>query len=165
MQNRHPQRINFDSSSTGLSTPAASSTMPRCVFPSKDEKPAANNAIPITIGAAFPKNGTSRSPNCAGAVIAAPVGCKRLIRDIHSSGIPVTQIVRKQDISISSVVADYDACGYDTVKYLVSKGCKAIGLINGSTDLTPYRDRYKGYQRAMKEEDLQKRWASKLPRC
>ncbi len=47
----------------------------------------------------------------------------------------MTQIVRKQEGSISSVIADYDACGYDTVRYLYSKGCREIGLINGTTSL------------------------------
>ncbi len=66
----------------------------------------------------------------------------------------MTQIVRKQENSISSVIADYDACGYDTVKYLYSKGCREIGLINGTTSLAPYRERYNGYHRAMEELEL-----------
>lgn len=89
-----------------------------------------------------------------GLIIASTGYSGHLLRDIHSSGIAVTQIVRKQESSISSVIADYDACGYDTVKYLVSKGCKEIGLINGSTSLAPYRERYNGYHRAMEEENL-----------
>lgn len=100
-----------------------------------------------------------------GIIIAGTGKCKRLIRDIHSSGIPVIQIVRKQDIMLSSVVADYVACGYDTVKYLVSKGCKEIGLINGSTDLSPYRDRYIGYQKAMKEEGLEETQTTSNEAC
>lgn len=41
------------------------------------------------------------------------------------------------------------------VKYLISKGCRQIGLINGSTELAPYRERYNGYHRAMKEAGLE----------
>ena len=72
-----------------------------------------------------------------GIIIAGTGRNGRLIRDIHASGIAVTQIVRKQETSISSVIADYDACGYETVKYLFSKGCREIGLINGPTTLAP----------------------------
>lgn len=100
-----------------------------------------------------------------GIIIAGTGRCTRLLRDIHSSGIAVTQIVRKQDITMSSVIADYDACGYDTVKYLVSKGCKNIGLINGTTNLAPYRERYNGYHRAMKEEGLEETLATSIEAC
>lgn len=100
-----------------------------------------------------------------GIIIAGTGHCVRLLKDIHSSGIAVTQIVRKQDISMSSVIADYDACGYDMVKYLVEKGCRNIGLINGSTTLAPYRERYNGYHRAMKEADLEETLATSTEAC
>ena len=74
----------------------------------------------------------------------------------------MTQIVRKQETSISSVIADYDACGYETVKYLFSKGCREIGLINGPTTLAPYRERYNGYQRAIGELGLNETCAVSL---
>lgn len=89
-----------------------------------------------------------------GIIIAGTGRNDHLLRDIHAGGIAVTQIVRKQENSISSVIADYDACGYDTVKYLYSKGCREIGLINGTTSLAPYRERYNGYHRAMEELEL-----------
>ncbi|MGN0708382.1 MAG: LacI family DNA-binding transcriptional regulator [Faecalibacterium sp.] len=91
----------------------------------------------------------------ADGVILAPTGKNlRLLRDIHASGIAMVQIVREQEPSISSVVADYASCGYQGVKYLASRGCKSIGLINGSTALAPYRDRYVGYRRALDELGL-----------
>lgn len=89
-----------------------------------------------------------------GIIIASTGRNNRLLRDIHTSGIAITQIVRKQDNSISSVIADYEASGYETVKFLVDKGCKEIGLINGSTKLMPYRARYDGYSKALNELQL-----------
>lgn len=89
-----------------------------------------------------------------GIIIAGTGRNGRLLRDIRTSGIAVTQIVRKQENSISSVVADYDACGYDMVRYLYDKGCREIGLINGPMNLAPYRERYNGYRRAMEELGL-----------
>lgn len=97
-----------------------------------------------------------------GIIIAGTGRNGRLIRDIHAGGIAVTQIVRKQEVSISSVIADYDACGYETVKYLFDKGCREIGLINGPTTLAPYRERYNGYHRAMEELGLQETCAVSL---
>lgn len=90
-----------------------------------------------------------------GIIIAATGKNNRLLQDIRSSGIPILQIIRQQNANISSVVADYTACGYDAVKYLYSKGCRKIGMINGSTDLVPYRDRYTGYRRALEELHLE----------
>lgn len=86
-----------------------------------------------------------------GIIIAGTGRNGRILRDIRTSGIAVTQIVRKQETGISSVVADYDACGYEMVKYLYAKGCREIGLINGPMNLAPYRERYQGYCRAMEE--------------
>lgn len=100
-----------------------------------------------------------------GIIIGATGKNRRLLRDIQSSGIPILQIVRKQDLAMSSVIADYTACGYDTVKYLFAKGCRNIGLINGSTDLATFRDRYSGYHKAMKEECLNETLATSSHPC
>lgn len=86
-----------------------------------------------------------------GIIIASTGQNMRLLRDISASGIAVVQMVRKQDKEFSSVVADYDACGYEGVKYLYAKGCRHIGFINGPMDIIPYKERYRGYHRAMKE--------------
>lgn len=90
-----------------------------------------------------------------GIIIAGTGKCNRLIRDIQASGIRVLQIVRKQDPTISSMVADYEASAYTAVKYLFDKGCREIGFINGSTQLAPYLERYKGYARAVKRFQLE----------
>lgn len=89
-----------------------------------------------------------------GIIIAGTGRNNRLLRDIHASGLAVTQIVRQQDDIISSVIADYESCGYEATKYLASKGCREIGFINGSMKLAPYRERYNGYTRALAELGL-----------
>ena len=89
-----------------------------------------------------------------GLIIAGTGRNTRLIRNIHSEGLACTQIIRQQDHLLSSVVVDYKACGYEAVKYLASKGCREIGLINGSMELAPYRDRYEGYRKALTELGL-----------
>lgn len=100
-----------------------------------------------------------------GIIIAGTGHNGRLLRDIHTSGIAVTQIVRKQEDSLSSVIADYAACGYETVRYLYEKGCRHIGLINGSTNLAPYRGRYEGYHKAIQELGLDEICAVSMEPC
>jgi len=89
-----------------------------------------------------------------GILIAGTGHNGRIVRDIRASGIAVVQIVRQQEGQISSVVADYEACGYDAVKVLYQKGCREIGLINGALYLAPYRGRHDGYRKAIKEFGL-----------
>lgn len=89
-----------------------------------------------------------------GIIVAGTGRNGRLLRDIHTTGLAVTQVVRQQDSTLSSVIADYENCGYEAAKYLASKGCREIGFINCSMKLAPYRERYNGFSRAMKELDL-----------
>ncbi|MEA5038344.1 MAG: LacI family DNA-binding transcriptional regulator [Clostridiaceae bacterium] len=89
-----------------------------------------------------------------GIIVSGTAHSGRLLRDIQSSGMPVVQVVRKQEDGISSVVMDYEACGYNAVKFLAARGCRNIGLISGSMDIMPYRLRYSGYLRALKELEL-----------
>jgi len=94
-----------------------------------------------------------------GIIIAGTGHNGRLIRDIKASGIAVVQIVRQQEASISSVLADYQACGFDAVNFLYEKGCREIGLINGSLQLIPYKGRYDGYCKAIKALRLEEHFA------
>lgn len=100
-----------------------------------------------------------------GIIIAGTGANNRILRDIKTGGMPVAQIVRRQERDISSVVADYEACGYDAAVFLASKGCREIGLINGSMSIAPYRGRYKGYQKAMKELGLAEITTTSMELC
>ena len=99
-----------------------------------------------------------------GMIIASTGANKRIIRDI-SMQMPVVQVIRETDPHISSVVVDYVDIGYRAVKHLAEKGCKKIGLINGSAEISPYADRYKGYKKAIEElclEEITAEHTSKL---
>ena len=89
-----------------------------------------------------------------GIILAGTGANGRLVRDIKSSGLPVAQVVRRQERDISSVVADYEACAHDGTMFLADKGCMEIGLINGSMDIAPYLARYKGYKKAIAKREL-----------
>lgn len=90
-----------------------------------------------------------------GVIIAGTGKNNRLIRDIKGSGISVVQLIRKQDNSVHSVVADYYTCAYEGVHYLAEKQCRKIGMINGSVDIIPYRERFRGYCAAIQELGLE----------
>lgn len=90
-----------------------------------------------------------------GLIVAGCGANKRLIREINSDEMPVVQVIRELDPLISSIVVDYADIGYRSVKYLYERGCRKIGLINGSMDIPPYAERYKGYKRAISELHLE----------
>ena len=89
-------------------------------------------------------------------LIIGPTGRNtHLIRDIQAAGTPVVQIIRDQIPRMNSIVADYEATGYDAVQYLYRLGSRSIGFLGGNNKIIPFRDRYIGYQRALKELGLE----------
>ena len=94
-----------------------------------------------------------------GVIIAATGRNGRLLRDIQAEGMEVLQLVRRQEPHISSIVADYAACGYEAVRHLYDKGCRNIGLISGGLHLAPYRERRDGYRRAVQELSLEENFS------
>lgn len=99
------------------------------------------------------KDGLNRLRNglVDGILLAGTGKNKKLVRDIQASGIPVTQVIRIQDDTLSSVTVDYVKCGYEAVKFLYGKGSRHPGLITGSLKLSPYKFRYEGYKEALEE--------------
>ncbi len=89
-----------------------------------------------------------------GIIITGTGKNNRLLRSIQAGGIAVTQIVRRQEPRISSIVADYNACGQNAVDYLYAKGCRHIGLIAGYSHQSPFQGRYEGYSKAISEHGL-----------
>ena len=97
-----------------------------------------------------------------GLIIASTGYNKRLIKDILANGLPLVQIFRNHNSDISYVSIDYKKCGYEATHYLYNKGCRNIGLINGSMTLAPYKERFKGYQKAINELDINEITATTL---
>lgn len=90
-----------------------------------------------------------------GIIISASGKNNRLLQDIAASGIPLIQMIRRQDYKISSIEADYEGSGYQSVKYLYQKGRRHIGFVVGNLNLNPYCGRYDGYQKAIREFGLE----------
>ena len=99
-----------------------------------------------------------RSGFTDGIIIASTGRNNSMLRDIHSDGLAVVQIIRQHDDSISSIVSDYRTGSYNAVKYLYAKGCRKIALVNGIHKgvyaLSTYRTRYEGYVSAVNELGL-----------
>lgn len=89
-----------------------------------------------------------------GIIIAPSGSTNRLLRDIQATGLSIIQIIRYPEPSLPSVIVDYTKCSYDSTKFLIGKGCKRIGLITGSLKITPYKKRYEGYKKALREFNL-----------
>lgn len=89
-----------------------------------------------------------------GLIIGSTGRNTRLIQNIQASGTPVVQVIREQIPRMNSIVADYEATGYDAVRYLYNLGSRNIGFMGGNEKIVPFRDRHTGYQRAMQELGL-----------
>ena len=105
-----------------------------------------------------------RSGFTDGIIIASTGQNNPMLREIHSEGLAVMQIIRRHDDTLSSIVSDYETGSYNAVKYLYAKGCRKIALINGIHEgiysLMTYRTRYEGYIRAVRELGLEEIYIS-----
>lgn len=90
-----------------------------------------------------------------GIVISSTGKNNKLIREIKNEGVCILQAVRKQDESLSSIISDYYTTGYEAVRFLHMKGCRNIGLIIGNLSIHPYKERYAGYMKAVRELELE----------
>ena len=90
-----------------------------------------------------------------GIVISSTGKNNKLIREIKNEGVCILQAVRKQDENLSSIISDYYTTGYEAVKFLYSKDCRNIGLIIGNLSLHPYKERYAGYMKAVRDLSLE----------
>lgn len=90
-----------------------------------------------------------------GIIIVGTGANNRLLRDIAVGGLPITQLMRAQDKTLSSVGADYKQAATVATSYLIEQGCKKIGLLNGPKNLFPYERRLVGYQEQIRQAGLQ----------
>lgn len=59
-----------------------------------------------------------------------------------------------QGADCTKVVIDNYQGGYDATRHLIGQGCKRIAHITGDLDLNVYMDRFKGYQKALKDHKV-----------
>jgi LacI family transcriptional regulator len=76
------------------------------------------------------------------------------IKELQAEGFPVMLLLRELDEQSHAVVLDHYNGAYQATNYLLSRGLKKIGLVNGSLDIKLYNERYAGYRSALKEAGL-----------
>jgi len=59
-----------------------------------------------------------------------------------------------QSAACTKVVIDNFQGGYDATNHLIAQGCKKIAHITGDLGLNVYMDRFKGYQKALKDHKI-----------
>ncbi|HEY8475817.1 MAG TPA: LacI family DNA-binding transcriptional regulator [Chloroflexota bacterium] len=78
------------------------------------------------------------------------------LRRTRRSGVPLVVVDRVLDAErVPSVVVDNRRAGYLAVGHLTALGHRRIGLITGPRHLHLCRDRYQGYERALRERGLE----------
>ncbi|HEX7586924.1 MAG TPA: substrate-binding domain-containing protein, partial [Anaerolineae bacterium] len=91
----------------------------------------------------------------AGVIITSTSESARPVGELLSHNIPVVAIDRKIKSShIDSVLAGNAEGAYDAVSHLLKLGHRCIGFIGLPLSYTPGKERYEGYQRAMREHHL-----------
>lgn len=74
---------------------------------------------------------------------------------VIKAGIPIVAVDRQiHKYDVDTVLTGNREGAYEAVKHLISKGHTDIAIIRGPQDTTPGLERYRGYERAMKEYDL-----------
>ncbi|MCR5294199.1 MAG: LacI family transcriptional regulator [Lachnospiraceae bacterium] len=77
-----------------------------------------------------------------------------LLRDIHSRGTSIVQLIRKHDEDISSVTSNYYDICRKSVRLLYEKGCRHIGLLHGHKAINTFSERLSGYLKEIGELSL-----------
>lgn len=80
---------------------------------------------------------------------------ERFIRGFNVKGIPIVFIDSLFDGMLSDAVVTDNINGvYQGVEYLINKGHKRIGIINGPQNFLTARERYTGYLKALRDHNL-----------
>jgi LacI family transcriptional regulator len=73
------------------------------------------------------------------------------ILDMEAEGVPVVLLIRHLGNAVDAVILDNYKGAYEAVSYLLARGRKKIAIINGEQELSLYRERFNGYQEALKK--------------
>ncbi len=88
---------------------------------------------------------------CVDGVIIIPVGSKgnhfNLLSRTETPVVLVDRLV--EDFSSDAVLADNISGAFSAVEKLIADGCRRFGFIGGSLDLSNFRERYEGFQKAL----------------
>jgi len=90
-----------------------------------------------------------------GYIITAPIGLEEDIKEIMDEGLPVVLFDRYfPELDTSHVVINNSTATYNAIIELINNGYKNIGFITLDSQQTQMKDRYNGYDMAIKEHKL-----------
>lgn len=81
---------------------------------------------------------------------------KEYIRNLHKKGIPAVLIDREIENYFTNIVMiDNEGAALKATKYCLDLGHKRIGFISAPLDIKIFTDRFKGYRKALKENEIE----------
>lgn len=91
----------------------------------------------------------------AGALITPVSFTETDLSSLGRSGVPYFLINRYVDEPKNNwVVGDDEYGGHTATRFLIDKGYRRIAFINGPLDISPARDRFEGFKRALEESGI-----------
>lgn len=90
-------------------------------------------------------------------VLATASGNESMISQISQSGVPIVLVDRTVDIegiNLDAVTVDNKQSTYELTKSLLNNGHRQIGIVNGLLNVSTGKERYEGYQEALREFGL-----------
>jgi DNA-binding LacI/PurR family transcriptional regulator len=91
----------------------------------------------------------------AGLVIAPVKEDSLVLAKVVQSGLPVVVFDRRMtNLSTDTVLADNQNGALSAIRHFIQLGHRRIGILNGPQHLTSARERYHGFQQAMKDAGL-----------
>lgn len=77
------------------------------------------------------------------------------IYQLIKENIPVVLMIRNIGKDFNSVVTNNFESSYKAVSYMINRGLKKIGILNGDLDLNLYMERFKGYKKALADNGIE----------
>jgi len=95
------------------------------------------------------------SEKVSGLIIAPSAGNTDYLKELTTQDVPIVCVDRyPEGLNIDTVTIDNEMGAYHAVKRLTDLNHTRIGIINGIKGLSTTKERYMGYQRALKEANL-----------
>lgn len=69
--------------------------------------------------------------------------------------IPVVLMIRNIGKDFNAIVTNNFEASYEAVSYMINRGLRRIGIINGKLSLNLYMERYQGYKKALEDHGLE----------
>jgi len=96
-----------------------------------------------------------KSRQVDGYIIAPMLGMEEDIKELIRDGIPTVLFDRNlPGLDVNCVLVDNTGGTYTATEYLINKGKKQIAFVTVDVEVDQIKDRYKGYEQALRAHDL-----------